>query len=690
MKERRLLYAIGWVRDDFLEEMNQSGSRRAKTMPKKRLWLVAAIIAVMLLLAGCVSVYLWLQDRSIGQETYTQRFDAEGHYIAPTEKTADVVTLFGSGGSDIQKALAEWLEFKRNYPDFLELNLTDEDAEKIPERYRYTYDCYTVEMVEKLEEIAEKYSLKLLDTEIPIQRYQYETAMEVLGLTSLLRPDAEAAMENGQGGIRLPHNLLFEFFVDLKDSDAPWAENILVNYSYAQAGYFPGFGSAVLDLEEVEQWKYTTKDGTSLLLALDRKGRGIVLAEREDAMIYLDVDSNFGGPNFPNPEDVMDREGLERLADAFDYSIIPQPVNPEVLQPRLDADQKTYNERMQDAVTTYAGFTEFLLENAHMIPTRHYAFHDLDGDGTEEMILGGPGVEYTRILHENQGKVREHGWFCDFRVLENGGFLTLQNDSPEVGSSLYYAFYPPMASGCAMRFDYSGNGPELRHEEWERSLQYRDGIWKNCTSWLDTGTVIPEEEAQAIMDQYPEKELDWQPVWDYPVDASGTTLGNVLRARKNPVTQEEAMAFYADAIRTGDVPVGSRITHFALRDVTGDGIIDLLFSPDGERLFGIYACRYGKAYFWDSTTSYLCEGNVLLRSDITKAEDGADLDYYRFQYCEASQNRKTLAEIQRNRASGQWTDLMTNTPMTEAQAQEILGRYPRISLVFRDVEELLK
>ncbi len=689
MKEKRLIYAIGWVRDAYILEMEQPEARQR--MPKRKLWLMAAILALALLLVGCAAIFLWLQERSIGQVAYTQRFDAQGHYIEPTEKTMDIVTMFGSGGSDMQKALAEWQEFKENYPDFFELNLTDEDAEQIPERYHYTYGCYTFEMVDALETIAEKYDLKLLDTEISIQRYQYETAMEGLGLTSLLRPDAGAVMENGQGDIRLPGNLWFEFFVDMKDSDVPWAEDILVNYHYAQSAYFPGFGITVLDLEAVEQWKYTAKDGTPLLLALDRKGRGLVLAEREDAMIYLDIDSNFWGPNFPDPEDVMDRAGLEQLADAFDYSITPQPVDLETLKSKLDADQKAYDERMQAAVTTYAGFTEFLLEKAHSLPTWHYALYDLDGDGAEEMIVGSLGENFTWIVHNDQGKVREHTYFYDVYILENGGWMLRdgRSYSDEQIDQISYRFYEPLPNGAALSFDFSGQGPAVKHGELAVGLICENGAWRKYHSMQLGETPISEAEAQSIIDQYPEKELDWQRVWDYPIDASGRTIGEEFSSQKPPQTEGEYLAFYAKAAKEGKLLLSEDNTHFVLRDINDDGILDLMTSRDGTSLELSFTWKHGNCARLATSFDYLCEGNVMLSEYIRSAEDGADLHHYTFKRFHDT-SEETFADMELNKASGVWTDMLTGAAMDAGTAQRILASHPVIDLDFRPIEELRK
>ena len=231
MKGMDLLNALGRVQDSFVTSAgdfreNQGQPRR---LALHRAWLIAAIIALLLMLVGCAAVFFWLQDRSIRKEPYTQILDSEGHYITPTEKVMDTVTMFGSSGSNLQKAMAEWWNFRLDYPAAFDLNVTEADYEKIPENYRYTYDCYTLDMVEKLEEIAEKYDLQLLGTEIPFQRYQYDTVLQALGVTSLLRSDAQGEMENGQGYISLPKNFYFEFLVSLDGLEKAWAEDISVN-----------------------------------------------------------------------------------------------------------------------------------------------------------------------------------------------------------------------------------------------------------------------------------------------------------------------------------------------------------------------------------------------------------------------------------------------------------------------------
>lgn len=689
MKGMDLLNALGRVQDSFVTSAgdfreNQGQPRR---LALHRAWLIAAIIALLLMLVGCAAVFFWLQDRSIRKEPYTQILDSEGHYITPTEKVMDTVTMFGSSGSNLQKAMAERWNFRLDYPAAFDLNVTEADYEKIPENYRYTYDCYTLDMVEKLEEIAEKYDLQLLGTEIPFQRYQYDTVLQALGVTSLLRSDAQGEMENGQGYISLPKNFYFEFLVSLDGLEKAWAEDISVNYSFSQLGYFPGFGTRTLDLEQFRQWKYTTADGTEVFLALNQQGAGIILAELESGSIYMDVDSNLGGPNFPEPETVMDENGLERLADLFDYSIQPQSVDAAALESTLDAEREAQEQKMRDSVKTYAGFTEYLLEEGPRFTKQEYAFCDLNGDGTEDMILWADGNTHTWFLTMEQGKAHEHLWSGEIRILENGGFGIINRNEETEEDYFYYYFYPPMDNGYPFRFDYSGNGPEWTYEDAICGVSFRYGTWKKHTSIQDTGTVIQESEAETIIAQHPEKKLDWQPVWDYLVDENGRTLGDELSSRTLPQSDAEYLAFYADAAEQGDIWFLNHYTHFALYDLNQDGIQDILMSSDGHSIEYAFTWKYGKAVTQASPVGYLCEGNAMRYEEIRSAADGADLLYCQIQKFEGN-TLVTLADMVQNKASGEWTDQLTGLPMTAEEAEAVIASYPRVELSFRPIDEL--
>lgn len=155
----------------------------------------------------------------------------------------------------------------------------------------------------------------------------------------------------------------------------------------------------------------------------------------------------------------MNRSGLERLADLFDYSIQPKSVDAAALQSELDDEREAQVQKMRDAVQTYGGFTEYLLEEGHRFTTQEYAFCDLDGDGIEEMMIGEDSANFTWFLHMEQGEVHEHMWFGEIRILENGGFRQIERSGDLEEGYFSYRFYPPVANGYPFDFDYSGNGP---------------------------------------------------------------------------------------------------------------------------------------------------------------------------------------------------------------------------------------
>ena len=145
---------------------------------KKRIVLIAAIVALVLCLVGCAVVYfLSLQDMKVGEYNFyvPPAYDEDGNLI-PVETHAPITQISLQGVN--KDALAEWLAFRNAYDPDLEIAGQADQAMKagkplgIPENYQYTYGCYSQEMADKLNEIVEKYELKLLSTDITCQTYE--------------------------------------------------------------------------------------------------------------------------------------------------------------------------------------------------------------------------------------------------------------------------------------------------------------------------------------------------------------------------------------------------------------------------------------------------------------------------------------------------------------------------------------
>ena len=98
MNSMELLEAMGGIRDQYILSAHEE--RKARRLTWKRSWLMAAIIALMLLLVGCVAVILGLQELKVGEFLYN---NGGG--------TGELISLEGYVGSPGYQANLEWQTF---------------------------------------------------------------------------------------------------------------------------------------------------------------------------------------------------------------------------------------------------------------------------------------------------------------------------------------------------------------------------------------------------------------------------------------------------------------------------------------------------------------------------------------------------------------------------------------------------
>ena len=239
MKAMDLLVGFGSVKDSYVigaEEFRQ-GKQKAqiKRLSTRKAWLIAAVIALMLLFVGCAVVYvLRLQDMRVGEKTITQEawYGPAGEYVPPTEWVSTQLSLQGYNSSPEQLALREWLDFQAQYDtDYTLLNENNHNESGVPDQYYITYDCYTFEMMDKLNEILDKYNLKPLGAWIFFQRWETPLFYEALQLDSLCCPDAD--VERMAGYFSPEGSFHTEFSQTLEGE----REDRIVTYTYAKNQY---------------------------------------------------------------------------------------------------------------------------------------------------------------------------------------------------------------------------------------------------------------------------------------------------------------------------------------------------------------------------------------------------------------------------------------------------------------------
>lgn len=673
-----LLNLIGEAREEYVFDAIKTKTgvlQKKKRLTLNRIGLIAAIIALLLLLVGCVAVYLRLQDMSIGKETYAESYNNQGLAIEPTEGIRDIVTWGGHSGDPTQLALKEWYEFLEIYDTngALKEQFLESETIDFPEQYYDTYHCYTKEMADKLEEIAGKYDLKLLDSPLILQRYQEDLFWESTGLVSILIPESNVEIAHLSGEIYAPGNFNLDLDLKLKNEEI----GLYGEYYYFSKDYLHNGGWSKIDLSKVSQWGYTTVSGTPVLLALSDKGSAYILAEQDKASILITIDGNLTASRYPQPEDIITKEQLEQIADTFDYTIAPLPIDLTILKTKLEETEAAYQAAHAYVPEQHGSFTEYLMQNKGLgsSQTTQYAFYDLTGDGVEELLLGSNGA-YTTWLTMKNGKVISTS-ISDTHLCEDG----IQEEVLQFSVFSNYEQHTYMAPIS----DSAVASPDIPCEV-ITCLTYKGDTWYQGPSRIAFDrTPISDEEAQAIMEKYTRIELNWYPISEYPIDDQGRTLGDYALENDDRLSAAELRKIYANLVK--DIE-HTEYTHFLIADINEDGRDDLCLSQNGETIYDIYSYSHGEVYGLASGEYYPCEENVLEYCDIVNMFGGVEKVehlYFRF----GARGLEPIAYIAYNKATASWERDREGTPITEAEAMAVMERYPRISVGFHPIEELI-
>lgn len=136
MNANEILDMIGDAKGTYIWEAQRkrTGAAPRRRGSTKRIWLLAAIITVALLLVGCAVVYvLSLQDMKLGEEVW------EDYHTGETQPHS-ALSLQGFAGSPSYQAAKEWYEWKQRYDPNSELLTPSAEAyaETLPEAYQAT------------------------------------------------------------------------------------------------------------------------------------------------------------------------------------------------------------------------------------------------------------------------------------------------------------------------------------------------------------------------------------------------------------------------------------------------------------------------------------------------------------------------------------------------------------------------
>ena len=377
MKSMDLLETIGSIRDKYILEAHSRTATPKKRIPSKRLFLIAAILALMLLLVGCVAYILGLKDVYVGEYTYDAGFGETG--------VSNSISLQGYVGTPNYQAAKEWNDY---------ISTCDPGDPDVILGYEshmeyMAYLCYTPDMEAKIDEICDKYGLQILGpthlTDNPMRMFTD------LGIDNIIA-DGTVALVDFDGGAYYYRDGTFQLpgITTLTWEGNPWPYPVTYDYRCVMKTAFDGVCLNVGDLNQYDEWTYTVKDGTEVLLALSE----------EKALIIADLPTHFITVNILKPNDglqaSMDHSALEAIADTFRFAYTPC---------KPDTDTLTEPEWFPQATET-EGVTS-VPDNTDDIPVNTGSWEE--AKRAFEAILSGEDVFFNRDQAEGM-TIRQ---YCD-------------------------------------------------------------------------------------------------------------------------------------------------------------------------------------------------------------------------------------------------------------------------------------
>lgn len=519
MNGKDLLLGMNDINEKFIEEAETAvWEEKYRKLSLRRPFLIAAIVAMMLLLVGCAVVYvLSLQDMKLGEHTYIQprHLDEEGNRVYETEIVKDIISLQSVAGSPSFQAAQEWFAFEESYdPDKSILFAADENPFEVSDAYD-AYFVYSQEMVDKVDEITATYGLKLAGAMACTERDYNSIFFEQLDLTKLHQTEAAADIVYRDGYFYETGGFFMGWELTLNEEGA-WPDSILGHTLYIPRDVFLPSARYVRDLERCRQWTCQV-DGQEVLIFIEGD-YATAFCQRQDAGISLNF--RITGYDEEDPQRMTETD-IQRVVECFDFSIQPQKPDVAEANRQLDAlyaqqqkEQEAKTEPRVDPLTleSYGEYIQYRIDQTQdpdswiygQSPEEiYYGLRDCNGDGVEDLLLGWKEGCFTEIMTLEDGKIKQL-----FGIGSDNCFLCEGNI---IGSSATWEGNP-LCEYYRLEGDPFTQIAGVRYlaekGTWEKPLLDGWGSWE----------AISEAEAKAITDSYQRIELDMKPLTEYPLE----------------------------------------------------------------------------------------------------------------------------------------------------------------------------
>ena len=297
------------ARERMLQAVKEAAAHpETEELPKRRTFrrslLLAAALGLIVAFGSVAYATGWFGLRSAVM--YHDNGDPDQPY-----GNTDVMSLQGLAGSPEFEANARWHAFYESYdPDGAILASVGNSDTGLEPRYD-AYPCYTREMADTLDAIAEESGLELLSgltlygaAELP--DWMRNTLPQSCGAFDHCIYDAYS-FDNGS--FKTEGAFLF--------CDAQWPYETNYQFVCNRKGYLSVSYLAIGDADDYTQWAYETASGVTVTLALG-PDKALIIADLPDAYLVVNVlDVRVG--DVQQGEATLPAGILEAMADAFRF-----------------------------------------------------------------------------------------------------------------------------------------------------------------------------------------------------------------------------------------------------------------------------------------------------------------------------------------------------------------------------------
>lgn len=516
MKEQKIKQAFDSAaltqqeKDALLQNiLSASGHRpaeRKRTMKYRKTLLIAAIITAMVIFMGCAVVALTTKQLKLDEYETTAPawIDADGQRHEAQEVTKTVLSLQGIQGTPEQMAAKEWYDFCKSYDPDHSIYIASGGKFQAPEEYG-AYNVYSQEMVKKIDEISQKYGLKLMGRKGQAYHYDWKLGWDALGIQEPVISGAEDTFDlRGCTFFESGSYCIYTGF-HVTDPAFSWQHPTDLVLHCNKKGFMGDQIVSLINGTTTREWTYKRSDGKTILIVVSND-KLYLICDREDAFLYAIFPPAYYLNNGDGPREEMSDKDIEWLAEHIDFSLQTKQPDMDAVLPLLQKEDAEYD-ALLDADNPFIQDSYRKLWKV-LGAVKEYTLMDLDGDGVEECIFwdqyDNPSL-YTMkdgktapVHTQGEKPLGIHGAVT---LCENNVLKTYE----EVGQA--YKLYCIYTVEQGTLVEQNRVVYDIVNDAWGLSL-----------SGIHIVKTLSQEEAESILNAYREIPLERKPMDEMPED----------------------------------------------------------------------------------------------------------------------------------------------------------------------------